>query len=237
VVNSKQRPVEAALLETQSYELLSDEEKILPKNLPSHLAHILSHEGGAFYNATFGGGDKTGSKNAGLKHILKINTLRSTMETQVKSLPTNLRDALTGDAGLLSVLVNNYWLAVKYVFPEAWDDKKNYILMQTIGLTALAKLWGEQIVVNVLKDSQHKGKQVSDFAPYLEPIRAKNLFNKNLTDSATGKLVYEGVAGIAGAEKVLKIIGSALTDLNVMLALAKATHNPDIPLSEKVQAN
>jgi DGQHR domain-containing protein len=234
VVNSKQKAVEAALLETQSYELMSEEERIRPQNLASHLAHILSEEGGAFQGVIFSGGSKVGSKKAGAKHILKINTLRSTMDAQLKSLPTTLRARLYEDPAILAALVNNYWLAIKYLFPEAWDDKKTYILMQTIGLTALARLWGEQIVGDVLSESVHKGTQVFDFVPYLEPIREQGLLRKDLTDTQ-GRAVYEGVAGIAGADKVLRVLGSALTELDIVMAKAKAAHKPDVPLTKKLE--
>jgi len=233
VVNSKQKAVEAALLETQSYDLLSDDEKVRPQNLPSHLAHILSEEGGAFHGVVFSGGSKAGSKKLGLKHTLKINTVRSTMDAQLKSLPTTLRARLIEDPAMLAALVNNYWLAIKYLFPEAWDDKKNYILMQTIGLTALARLWGENIVGNVLSDSPQKGKQVHDFVPYLEPIREQGLLRKDHQEDE--KFVYEGVAGIAGSDKVLRILGGALTDLDILMAKARAAHKPEVPLSKKLE--
>jgi DGQHR domain-containing protein len=234
VVNSKQKAVEAALLETQSYNLLTDEQRILPKNMASHLAYILSHDGGAFDEVIFSGGSKVGSKRRGLKHILKVNTLRTTADYQLKSLPSTWRARLLEDPAMLSALVNNYWLAIKYLFPEAWDDKKNYILMQTIGLTALAKLWGESIVVDVLNNSAHKGKQVQDFVPYLDPIRERGLLRKDYRDGKN-QLPYDGIAGIAGADKVLRVLSSVLTDLDITIARAKAAHSPDVPLSAKLE--
>lgn len=238
VVNSKQRPVEPALLETQSYELLSDEEKVAPKNLPSHLAHMLTQDGGAFDGIVFAGGSKTGSKKAGKSKqlMLRINTLRSAMDAQLKSLPTTLRVRLYEDPAMLTALVNNYWLAVKYVFPEAWDDKKNYILMQTIGLTAMARLWGDTIVAKVLALSPGKGNQVTDFVPYLEPIREQGLLRKDYVDpkDENGVPVYEGVAGIAGAEKVLRVLGNALTDLDILIAQARAAHRAEAPLPQRL---
>ncbi len=235
VVNSKQRPVEPALLETQSYDLMSEDERIRPQNLAHHLAHVLSQDGGAFQGIVFFGGSKAGSKKLPTKHLLKINTLRSTMDAQLKSLATTLRARLNEDPAMLAALVNNYWLAVKYLFPEAWDDKKTFILMQTIGLTALARLWAEQIVGRVLSDSPQKGNQVSDFVPYLEPIRDQGLLRKDLRDAATDAPVYEGVAGIAGADKVLRVLGGALTDLDIIMAKARAAHKPEVPLSKKLE--
>lgn len=226
-VNSKQKPVEPALLETQKYALLNEDERIRPQNLPSHLAHMLTQEEGAFNGIVFAGGSKAGAKAKKIQYILRINTVRSAMDAQLKSLSATLRAKLQADPALLATLVNNYWLAVKYMFPEAWNDKKNYILMQTIGLMALARLWGDCIVERVLKEMPGKGKNVTDFTPYLEPIREHGLLNKERKE-------YIGIAGAAGQERVFSILANAITDLDVLVAQAKAVHKPDEMLADQL---
>ncbi|MGB8267177.1 MAG: DGQHR domain-containing protein [Candidatus Velthaea sp.] len=144
VVNSKQQNVEPALLETQRVDLMSDEEKRAPANLPSVIARRLADTGGAFEKMIFAGGDRAGAKKRGLKLALKSSTLASTIKTQLAARKA-VSDPLSKDPDELFLYVNNYWKAVRETFPQEWADRDKYILLQTIGLGAFAKYWGEII--------------------------------------------------------------------------------------------
>lgn len=202
VVNSKQKNVEPALLETQKLDLLTEDEKRSPEHIASFIARRLSEPGHAFEKMVFKGGSRAGAKAEGLKLALKSSTLASAVRTQLNSRkPISLR-LLEKDPDELFWYVDNYWKAVRETFPKAWHDYDKYILFQTIGLLAFAKYWGE-IIVDVVRTT---GGRVEEYMAYLAALKDMDL---QRTSEA-----YRGVAGAGGAEKVFDMLNARRSELD-----------------------
>ncbi|MCF8529218.1 MAG: DGQHR domain-containing protein [Aquiluna sp.] len=174
------------------------------------LAKRLAGPGFAFQDMVYMGGAKVGLKNAsGSLPPINLNSLDSMMKEtlrgletlQVELFPEELIDeARAGDSiafeeivqngEKLATLLNRFWLAVRNNFPEAWQDKKNHILLQSIGLMGTSKFATE-----VIRDliSEHKVDQPSFDMELKKLVSVGFNFDKSN---------YSGFAGGAGASKV-----------------------------------
>jgi len=119
---------------------------------------------------------------------------------------------------LLLTLFNNYWLAVRSVFPEAWQNKKEYILLQSIGLNGFAMLGGK-----LIKDAVESGSKKlhqSDFEILLQAVAE----NVNLSKANPE---WDAVAGAGGARKVYEKLVDELTPSAENIAKLKAEFLPN----------
>ena len=172
------------------------------------LAHKLCEEGQPFHLMVSSYSDKSvyksqniavppitlqGLKTAVQKTISKSEQLKQTLD------PTNQAPAnLPAVADAAAVGLSHYWRAVKTNFPEAWQDKKNFILLQSIGLTAFSMLGAE-----VIDRAVTQGKMTfDDFNLVLKHISIHVDLKKSN---------WEGVAGAAGGERVYKDLFAALS--------------------------
>jgi len=134
-----------------------------------------------------------GLKTAVQRTISKSEQLKQGLDSN-NALPAQLPQLAEAAAVGLSL----FWGAVKNNFPEAWQDKKNFILLQSIGLNAFSMLGAEVIDRAVTQDKMG----AEDFNLVLKHISAHvDLQKAN----------YEGVAGATGAEKVYKDLFAALS--------------------------
>jgi hypothetical protein len=101
-------------------------------------------------------------------------------------------------------LVNRYWMAVRKVFAEEWADGRNFILLQTIGLSGFAHLGG------TLMDMGFSNARVDqkDFELYLEAVKRE-------VDLSRGSDQWRGVAGAGGAKLVADVLIRAATQDNI----------------------
>ena len=172
------------------------------------LAHKLCEEGQPFHMMVSSYADKSvyksqniavppitlqGLKTAVQKTISKSEQLKQTLD------PTNQAPAnLPAVAEAAAVGLSHYWKAVKTNFPAAWQDKKNFILLQSIGLAAFSMLGAE-----VIDRAVTQGKMsFDDFNLVLKHISIHVDLQKSN---------WEGVAGAAGGEKVYKDLFAALS--------------------------
>ena len=213
VVNSKRQNVEPALLETQRVDLMSDEERRSPENIASVIARRLADTGGAFEKMIFAGGDRVGAKKLGLKLVLKSSTLASTVKTQLAS-RKSVSGPLSKEPDELFLYVNNYWKAVRETFPQEWANREDYILLQTIGLGAFAKYWGE-IIEKVIDQSAGR---VEDFKPYLTSFQGIGFGRKDPK--------FKGVAGAGGVDTVFGILTNNRNEIAESLERARNKRKP-----------
>jgi DGQHR domain-containing protein len=172
------------------------------------LAHRMCDEGQPFYRMVSSYSDKSiykkenlavppitlqGLKTAIQRTITKSEQLKQSLDPNNAS-PEKLPQMAEAAAVGLSL----YWSAVKNNFPEAWQDKKNFILLQSIGLNAFSMLGAE-----IIDRAVTQGKMAfEDF----------NLILKHIsTNVDLQKSNYEGVAGAAGGDKVYKELFAALS--------------------------
>jgi DGQHR domain-containing protein len=185
-----------------------EELKTNPKWLPLWIADQMAQQGHAFENMVFYGGEAKGLKGLGEQRPVKLNSLKSTVATQLKS-AEKVSALLGDDPDALLGIIDNFWKAVRTTFPEAWHDKQTYILLQAIGLGAFAK-FGASII-----DSAFEAEAVSeeDFQKYLAPVHSGVSLKRE---------DYPGIAGAGGAQYVAD-------------QLLKAS-KPDLVKAEKIKS-
>lgn len=136
-----------------------------------------------------------GLKTAVQRTITKSEEIRQTLGSEISGEAELVEIASATATGLAL-----YWQAVKNNFPDAWQDKKNYILLQSIGLNAFSSLGAEIIdrQIGAQKMSQ------SDFDLVLKHVR-------DSVDLKKDNPKWDGVAGAKGAETVYKELYRALS--------------------------
>jgi DGQHR domain-containing protein len=185
-INAEHEGMEVAHLTALTGRIHEGELKTEQKLRPLWLALELAKPGRAFENKVFMGGAKTGVKKAtGGVPPVKINALKTTVAQQLKSAPTVAKNLEDDPDGMLELL-DNFWKAVGQKFPAAWNNKRDYILLQAIGLGAFARFGG------VVLERAYEAETVTetDFERELAPV-SKTKLDRN---------EYPGIAGAGGIQ-------------------------------------
>jgi hypothetical protein len=198
------------------------------KNRPLWIAKQLHGHGKVFDGLVFLGGSKTGVRaTQGSVPPITLSALKSMVNQTLLGLeaydaelfPKELVDsARSGDQGSLAEinhrgtmlvdLIESFWFAVKETYPEAWQDKKNYVLLQSIGQMGLSQFAG--VIIQELKEK-------SDFSKEAFMLSLKQVKAANFTFAKTD---YQGVAGAAGAKLVFQdLVKAKATGGNGILSL------------------
>jgi DGQHR domain-containing protein len=192
------------------------------------LAKQLTGKDMAFYGKVHFGGSSDGAKELyGAIPPITIQGLRNGILKTLASCPSlesylfpavDLQDAaqntdveknerIKRGYVMLDVL-NRYWTAVKHAFPDAWENKKDYILLNSIGLESFSYLAGpviEHLMLNT------KTIEQTHFNAAMEHVAAKiNLHRDG----------YLGIAGAGGAKKVKDELMAIWTQTGVHIAVA-----------------
>ena len=208
-VNGEHRGMNTSHLAAISYQV--EPLEVLLKHTAGQanwLAHKLCEEGHPFHMMVSSFSDKSVYKDMnipvplltlqGLKTAVQRTISKSEQLKQGLDSTNALPEQLPKMAEAAAVGLSRFWSAVKNNFPEAWQDKKNFILLQSIGLNAFSMLGAE-----VIDRAVTQGKMsFEDF----------NLVLKHISSHVDlQKSNYEGVAGAAGAERVYKELFAALS--------------------------
>jgi DGQHR domain-containing protein len=216
--NGKHKGMPAAIIDNFETGANSTIENIRElKGAARWLAVELQTEGRPFYGKVHLGGSKLGAKqkfgeappltNRGLATAIlttleKCNQLTPRLfpvydrEDPVEETEARQQERIASANKMLSYLVL-YWSAVKDAFPEAWDDKKNYILMSSIGIGGFSQLAGpviENLVVSKGKKEYEHFRAVMDYMAREVPLDREN---------------FKGIAGAGG----IKRVATSLIDL------------------------
>jgi len=125
---------------------------------------------------------------------------------------------------LLLEMINNYWDAVRETFPDAWQDRRDHILLQAIGLGAFARFGGQMLERAYADESGAK----KDFMHILEPVASTVSLKRE---------DYPGIAGAGGQAFIAKRLMDACGDTQVQNAKLRAKLLPAEPsVSEKLAA-
>ena len=156
----------------------------------------------------------------GLKSLTTAIQKTITKSDRIKSLwapATATEEEMISKANVVKTGLSRYWSAVKTNFPDAWQDKNNFILLQSIGLTAFSAL----AAVVIDKAITEKRFDQNDF----------NLTLKHIADRvslAKSDPLWEGVAGAAGAEKVYSVLFDAFNQDMDMTIVLEAWGTPQV---------
>jgi DGQHR domain-containing protein len=209
-INANQKGMESAFLDTIIHSQ-SDEVSLLadPKTRALVIAKRLTATGKAFDGKVFSGGSKKGAREKyGEVPPLKLNALKRAVQTSIRKadrliegvFPTSIesnelspqayQQKLSSGVDAVETLLDRYWKAVSYAYPEAWQNRKDFILLQSIGLEGFSMLAGrviEDLMFNLKRWEQ------DDFNGVLQKLAADFRLNKE---------DFSGIAGAAGATEV-----------------------------------
>lgn len=225
-INGTPIKMETAHLDTIEIKT-GDEKALTDKNLPLWLADRLAQPTRAFHNKIFYGGSSEGVKTElGSIPPLKINSLRTTVKLQLALAPVSAGRFVPKNPDMLLELMNRYWKAVAAVWPEAWANKRDYILLQSIGLTGFARLGG------VLMDRGLALKDVSEeyFISTLKVVREVVPLDRE--DPR-----WAGVAGAGGGTEVAEqLIAAADSEEAGLIEVEEDLAGPQADIPEKLDS-
>jgi DGQHR domain-containing protein len=233
-INGEQKSMDTAHLDTIKLRLQGPGQLLQTEGGQAlWIAKQLSTDGYPFENLIFFGGDKKAFKQAGMAiPPVKINALKSAVLTTLKDskqmsallnseeidLPSE--ESRMGDAKIRLMLLTRYWTAVRSAFPDAWQDRTNYVLMQAIGLNAFSRL--AAVVIDAQIEAQKLSQQHFDVV--LKHIAGKVDLKRT---------AWEGYAGLAGAKIVFQKLNEAKLDgFNKTLVLGALIDPDKSPLDE-----
>jgi DGQHR domain-containing protein len=231
-INGEQRPMATAHLDAIRLRLQTPLRMVQTESgLALWIAEKLQQDEDApFFGLVFFGGDRSAFTSNGLQvPPVRINSLKTAViatlrESQLISTILTSNEAeenpesKLNDATHQYKLLKLYWNSVKSAFPEAWQDRKNYILLQSIGLQAFSRLGG------VIIDDQIKLKKFrqEDFDSVMKHVASKIDLGR-----AAG---WEGLAGLAGTKVVFEKLKTAKIEgfdrSLVLQALADSSQSP-----------
>jgi DGQHR domain-containing protein len=219
IVNEKHEGMDAALTSTQEHQL-ADPQKMRtdPTLQPLWLTYELMKPGRSFHNKVNPGGSALGMKQQDVRPAIKSNALRG-------ALTIMLRDdkPIKRSPDLLLMAVDNYWKAIAAVFHEAWNNKRDFILLQSIGLNAFALLGSRLLQIAIDK----RDLSIKSFEALLDPIHSQiSLTRKDPS--------WEGVAGAGGATKVYNVLVGKLSAAQSEINELERLYFPPRTLDERL---
>ena len=232
-VNGEQKPMQTAHLDTIKLRLQGPGKLLQSETgIALWLARQLTLAGYPFENQVYFGGDKKVFKEIGVAvPPVAINSLKGAVQATLKDsrqIDTLYASSLVNgevnelsdqerldNAKLALEMLSRYWNAVRVAFPEAWQDRTNYILMQAIGLNGFSRL-GAIVIDDLI---QKKTVSRENFNQVLKHVASK--VNLDRSD-------WEGYAGLAGAKKVYEALKEATTqDFDKTVVIDQLIH-PDV---------
>lgn len=223
-INGTQMKMETAHLDTIKLKLQGSELLKTEGGRALWIAQILAEQGHAFEGKVFFGGAKKGAKAAtGMVPPIKINALKGAVAATCREM-TDVEASIYGveideegntlppdeyKVAQVIELIDLFWKAVASAFPEAWQDRKNFILLQAIGLNAFSRLGADVIQRQFLREGRI-GQ--ADFDAVLEHVASRVTLRRE---------EYPGLAGLAGAKEVYRKLSNALNADAVEVTMAK----------------
>lgn len=199
-INGNHVGMEPAILVTFDLEIAGEDAKFDTAKRDAWVAYQLSEPGRAFENmVSMGGSTQEYRERFGANPPLKINTLKTAVKTTLSASP-QLTTVLKDKPDTVLAIINNYWLAVREVLVPMWGDKKNYILLETIGLMAFSK-WAGSLIDYAIRD----GNTASDYyKPFLlavlDKVPLEKEANKGLAGAAGQSVVYDKLVSAGSVE-------------------------------------
>jgi DGQHR domain-containing protein len=234
-INGEQRPMATAHLDAIRLRLQSPHVMVQTESGQALwiAEQLQKNEEAPFFGLVFFGGDRSVFTSNGLQvPPVRINSLKTAViatlrESQLISTiltPSEVQataETALSDAATQYKLLTLYWNSVKKAFPEAWQDRKNYILLQSIGLQAFSRLGGVIIDDHI----QSKKFKQEDFDSVMLHIASKI----DLVRTAG----WEGFAGLAGTKVVFEKLKTAKIEGFDRSLVLQALNDPSLsPLDE-----
>ena len=207
------------------------------KGRASWLARQLTAEDMAFHGKVHFGGSTEGAKELyGIVPPITVQGLRNGILKTLDRCPSivaylfpsvdlsdpsensDLKKKERIDRGFVMLkLLNRYWSAVKSAYPVEWENKKDYILLNSIGLEGFSNLAGP--VIEHLMLNKGTIEQVHFDAVMQHMASKTNLSREN----------YKGIAGAGGGKKIADELMQIWTQTGVHIAVAMTSLSEESP--------
>lgn len=200
-INGEHVGMQPAIIDNFDWQLADEEKRKQTSMRPLLISMGLIEEGMPFQDMVGMGGAVSGYRDKfGVNAPIKLNSLKSAIKNclaKSNSLVTVMKDEPDKQVRIIA----NYYHALKQEYPEAWTDKKNFILMQSIGLNGFAMFGGY-----LIDKAMHDGDSSKEFfIPYIRAVKSSVPIEKSH---------WEGIAGGGGASVVFDRLVNAATDEN-----------------------
>ena len=202
--NGKHEGMEPSLLISQSVTLGENPLRVDDPTFPAWVAFQLTDSDRAFSGITFMGGSRRGASEKGKSLRVTLSAIRSAVNVLLRN-SHRLRETLVDQPEAVLTIINNYWQATSKVFPDAWENKRDFILLQSIGLNGFAE-YGAGVI-----DTAGAAIEVDEFQQILHSIKDSITLERDAD-------VYKGVAGAGGAKRVAHLLREASTEESMLKA-------------------
>ena len=218
-INGTQKAMNTSHLDQIEDRLKGSSLLMTDQGRPLFMAMQLMEKDCAFFGKVSLGGSMKGFKREfGALPPIKLSALKGAVQQTLSLMrPIELDFVYDNDpennppneGGVLMLveLLDRYWKAVANAYPEAWQDRKNFVILQAIGLNAFSRLAAE--VISKAVDAG-AGEQ-KDFDVVLKHVAQKVPMDREK---------YPGIAGLAGAKVLADKLTAALND-NVNITKVK----------------
>lgn len=141
-VNANQKGLNTSHLSVLRGKLTPDEIEIKEHPARYFARRLVDDAVSPFHAIVHMGGSKAGSKEAGVKHPINFVALESGVK-RILSKSQYLADLTSYDAQY--ALIRNYWVAVKSVYPEAWETPADFLVLKNLGVNVFSAVGGTLI--------------------------------------------------------------------------------------------
>jgi DGQHR domain-containing protein len=228
-INGKHVGMPAAILTSFESAMLAPEIALVSANSrAAWIARQLTQPGRAFHGKVHFGGATEGTRELfGNKPSLTIQGLKSAVAKSLEKSPrlvaqlfpvVDLADPLQNtdfrkeerikSGAKVVILLDRFWSAVRDSNPEAWENKRDYILLSSIGLMGFSELAGPLIEDLVISK---KTARIEDFKAVTDHLAEKVSLSKDN---------YRAIAGAGGAKKVATDLLEAWMNSDVSAVIA-----------------
>lgn len=190
VLNSEQKGLNTSHLETLRSRLTPEDVELDQHPARAYARRLADDPTSPWHNLVHLGGSKAGMKEAGEYRPINFVALENGMRRILRK-SQYLRDITDPDAkyGLL----RNYWQAVRAVFPEAWAQPREFLILKNLGVNVFSELAATVIDRCLVVGNVESGHMVA----MLEAVRERFDWHKNNPE----------LAGMSGNRAVLLITG------------------------------
>jgi DGQHR domain-containing protein len=193
-INKEQKPMNTSHLDN-IFVRLSPAEKLFGDNPNLWLSQELSRrEGSPFRGKVYSGGKRL----KGL-YLINLRGLESAI-SELRGASQHLRTMKESE--IAYKIIENYWNAVKTVWPVEWSDTKNFKLMtNTPGLTSLGRAGGQLLETQLRKQKV----KLDDLVEVVAQFKSQVNWAKDSDD-------MKGMAGPGAAKRVAETLEKGLPD-------------------------
>lgn len=187
IINSKAKGLSSSLTDYHESKLLEDLATDAPHLFISR--KLNEDENSPWFKMIRCGGETT----SGLKRRASFRMMQKTIASFLSQVKSNEFGSLQDKYNIIL----NYWIAIKTLFPSAWQDHRHHLITKGVGLYSLMQLLGD-----IVKRAPRASFTQDYFITILDPIKSSFDWTSN------GRFAYVG--GRKGVQNVYLALKEAI---------------------------